>query len=64
MDDNFIDTNDTNEPLDDYETLRLLFNSILGPTVSILGIIGKCLNIQIYLKNGKVIIYLYLNSSY
>ena len=41
MDDNFIDTNDTNEPLDDYETLRLLFNSILGPTVSILGIIGK-----------------------
>ena len=41
MDDNFIHTNDTNEPLDDYETLRLLFNSILGPTVSILGIIGK-----------------------
>ena len=55
MDDNFIDTNDTNEPLDDYETLRLLFNSILGPTVSILGIIGKYTNLL--KKKEKVIIY-------
>ena len=38
---NIIQKNDTIEPVDDYMTLRLLFNSILGPSVSILGIIGK-----------------------
>ena len=38
---NIIQKNDTIEPVDDYTTLRLLFNTILGPSVSILGIIGK-----------------------